>query len=102
MFTNIEWDKFLVIVCPAYEELCYEFYATFEFEKSADLALDSPGVIKYRLRCTPQAHSINEFNMMLSCVSEDTIASSAYINSVCDYTQPFVNNYIEIWRVVHR
>ena len=68
------------------------------FDKSANLALDSPGVIKYRLRGTPQAHSINEFNIMLGFVSEDTIASGAYINSACDYTQSFANNYIEIWR----
>ena len=42
--------------------------------------------------------SINEFNLTLGFVSEDTIASEAYINNACDYTRPFSTEYIDIWK----
>ena len=49
LFSAIGWERYLVIDYPSYEEFCYEFYVTFEFEKSDFLALDTPGVVKYRL-----------------------------------------------------
>ena len=96
--SDIGWGRFLVIDYPAYKELCYEFYATFQFDKSDSMALDTPGVIKYRLQGTPQEHYINEFNLILGFVGEDTLSSGSCINSACDYIQLFASNYIEIRR----
>ena len=55
-------------------------------------------MIKFRLRGAPQDMSINDFNLTLGFVSEDTISSGTYINSACDYTRPFSSDYIDIWR----
>ena len=98
LFSAIGWQKYLIIDYPTFEELCCEFYSTFEFTRNEFITLDEPEIIQFRLRGTQFSMSINEFNLILGFVSEDTIATGAYINSACDYTRPFSTDYIDIWR----
>ena len=88
----------MVIDYPTFEELCYEFYSTFEFYKNEFITLDEPELIKFRLRGIPQDMSINDFNLNLEFVNGDTLSFEMYINSTCDYTRPFASDYIGIWR----
>ena len=98
LFTAIGWERYLVLDYPTFEELCYEFYSTFDFTKNEFITLDEQRVIKFKLRGTPQDMSINDFNLLLGFVSEDTISSGMYRNSACDYTRSFSSDYIDIWR----
>lgn len=97
-FNRIGWSRFMHIDYPTYEELCYEFYATFQFNKMDGMALDTPGVIQFQLIGQTFDLSINEFNLYLGFVSETTLAGEVYFNNACDLTQRFANNYVEIWR----
>ena len=53
---------------------------------------------KFRLLGVDMSLSINEFNILLGFIDSEAISSPEYMNSACDYGQPFSRDYIDIWR----
>ncbi|KAG8371070.1 hypothetical protein BUALT_Bualt13G0048700 [Buddleja alternifolia] len=68
---GIGWSGYFHVKLPAFIELTREFYTTFKFNKTKDLTLTSPGVVKFRLMDKDFSYSINQFNVALGFVDND-------------------------------
>ena len=55
-------------------------------------------MVKFRLLGVDMSLSINEFNILLGFIDPEAVSSPEYMNSACDYGQPFARDYIDIWR----
>ncbi|XP_057794738.1 uncharacterized protein LOC131011017 [Salvia miltiorrhiza] len=93
LIEQIGWKSFFHNDCPAFIELTREFYTTFEFDTPADLSLDTPGVIRYRLMGYDIEESITDFNLSLGAISKDDLHVDWYINSKVGYGD-FVPNHV--------
>ena len=98
LFAAIGWQRYLTIDYPSYSELSWEVYTTFSFDKPSNLTLSTPDVVKFRLLGVDMSLSINEFNILLGFIDPEAVSSPEYMNSACDYGQPFARDYIDIWR----
>ncbi|KAG8370011.1 hypothetical protein BUALT_Bualt14G0073200 [Buddleja alternifolia] len=70
---GIGWGGYFHVKLPAFIELTREFYTTFKFNKTKDLTLTSPGVVKFRLMGKEFSYSINQFNVALGFVDNDYV-----------------------------
>ncbi|KAG8387554.1 hypothetical protein BUALT_Bualt02G0033400 [Buddleja alternifolia] len=95
---GIGWGGYFHVKLPAFIELTREFYTTFKFNKTKDLTLTSPGVVKFRLMGKEFSYSINQFNVALGFVDNDYVQTDEYNNSCCDYLRDFCP--YQIWKTI--
>ncbi|XP_071902173.1 uncharacterized protein [Coffea arabica] len=82
---------------PAFVELVREFYATFEFNLPTGYTVSTPNVIRFRLMGQEFHHSITDFNLAFGFIDPAYAESREYIESACDYIEPFFSRYRYIW-----
>ena len=97
MFTAIGWRSYLDILCPAFVELTREFYSTFEFELPTRYTVDTPQVIHFRLMGREFNFSITQFNRAFGFITREYAGSREYAESACDYVEPFLSHYHDVW-----
>ncbi|KAG8391683.1 hypothetical protein BUALT_Bualt01G0212800 [Buddleja alternifolia] len=95
---GIGWSGYFHVKLPAFIELTREFYTTFKFNKTKDLTLTSPVVVKFRLMGKEFSYSIIQFNVALGFVDNDYVQADAYSNSCCDYLRDFCP--YQIWKTI--
>ncbi|KAG8378762.1 hypothetical protein BUALT_Bualt07G0018800 [Buddleja alternifolia] len=95
---GIGWSGYFHVKFPAFIELTREFYTTFKFNKTKDLTLTSPGVVKFRLMGKEFSYSINQFNVALGFVDNNYVQTDEYKNSSCDYLCNF--RPYQIWDTI--
>ncbi|GKA50085.1 hypothetical protein Tco_0743158 [Tanacetum coccineum] len=79
LFTSKAWKRAFDINEPIYTELCYEFYATFEFDKAvADDTLMTKKAIKFRVCDKAYAMSILDFAKRLGLYTGAKIQEYGY------------------------
>ena len=89
LIDNIGWDSYFRISCPAYIELCREFYTTYDYNKSVALTLSTPGVITFRLMGKDFKLSITDFNVAFGFISPEYAQTDEYLTSFCDFSSDF-------------
>ena len=85
----IGWTNYASIVLPAFTELTWEFYATFEFNIPDEFSVTTPDVVRFRLMGKEFKQSITKFNLAFGFIDILYSQSAEYMASACEYTEPF-------------
>lgn len=78
-------------------ELTREFYATFEFELPNEFTVNTLNVIRHRFLGREFRQLIAEFNLAFGFIGRAQSKMREYIDSACDYVEPFFSTHIGLW-----
>lgn len=98
MFATIGWSNYIPIQCPAFVKLTREFYATFEFDLPQEFTFTTPNVIRFPLLGWKFKQSLTEFNLTFRFIDQAYSESKKYVDSVCDYVEPFYSTNVGFWQ----
>lgn len=98
MFAAIGWSKYFTIQCPAFVELTREFYATFEFDLPHEYTVTTPNVVRFRLLGREFKQSLTDFNLAFGFIDRPYSESREYVDSICDYVEPFYSTNVGLWQ----
>lgn len=97
MYTAIGWRPYLAVFQPAFVELTREFYSIFEFELPTRYTVETPNVIRFRLMGKEFNFSITQFNLAFGFITREYAVTREYAESACDYVEPFLSPYHDVW-----
>ena len=97
MYTAIGWRPYLDIFQPAFVELTREFYTTFKFELPTRYTVATPDIIHFRLMGQEFNFSITQFNLAFGFITREYAETREYGESACDFVEPFLTAYREVW-----
>ena len=88
---------YLAVFQPAFVELIREFYSTFEFELPARYTVETPDVIHFHLMGQEFSFSVTQFNLAFGFITREYAETREYGESACDFVEPFLTAYREVW-----
>lgn len=96
--TTIGWTNYTVIALPAFIDLTWEFYATFEFNLPAEFSMMTPNFIRYCLMGKEFQQSIIEFYLAFGFIDMPYSQSLEYVENACDFIEPFFYRNTGYWK----